>query len=132
MVSKCANPECSERFLYLHQGKLFQLMPTPEVAAVEEGFLPVLSERFWLCDRCSKTMTVVWGGTGAHLVPLPAKQFPSSLRSLQNQKPDYDLRRALQWQGAIGTDFPREWNITVRREQPAAVVAESPLRADQD
>jgi hypothetical protein len=24
MVSKCANPECSERFMRLHQGKLFR------------------------------------------------------------------------------------------------------------
>jgi len=25
MVSKCANPNCSAPFLYLHQGKLFRL-----------------------------------------------------------------------------------------------------------
>jgi hypothetical protein len=71
MVSKCANPECSERFLYLHQGKLYQLTPTPELESVGGGFAPLLYERFWLCDRCCKKMTLVWGGTEAKLVRLP-------------------------------------------------------------
>lgn len=74
MVSKCANPACSERFLYLHQGKIFQLTPTPEVEAVGGGFPPSLCERFWLCDKCCKKMTLVWGGTEAKLVPLPAER----------------------------------------------------------
>ena len=72
MVSKCANPTCSERFLYLHQGKIFHLTPTPEVEAVNGCFPPSLYERFWLCDKCCKEMTLVWGGTEAKLVPLPA------------------------------------------------------------
>lgn len=73
MLSKCANPACSERFLYLHQGKLFQLTPLPELQAVAGQFLPQMHERFWLCDRCAKTMTVVWGGTEARVIPLPPK-----------------------------------------------------------
>lgn len=85
-----ANPECSERFLYLHQGKLFQLMPTPEIAAVGEGFLPVLSERFWLCDRCSKTMTIVWAGTGPKLVPLPTRTVAKL--TADQAKPEVELR----------------------------------------
>lgn len=31
MLSKCANPECSESFRYLHEGRIFHLAPTPEV-----------------------------------------------------------------------------------------------------
>ena len=73
MVSKCANPTCSETLLYLHQGKIFHLTPTPEVEAVNGCFPPSLYERFWLCDKCCKEMTPVWGGTEAKLVPLPAK-----------------------------------------------------------
>jgi hypothetical protein len=73
MVSKCANPACSEKFLYLHQGKIFQLTPTPEVEAVGGGFPPSLYERFWLCDKCCKEMTLVWGGTAAKLMPLPVE-----------------------------------------------------------
>ena len=71
MVSKCANPKCSEVFRYLHQGKIFLLSPTPEVEMVTGHAYPSLYERFWLCDKCSREMTVVWGGTQAKLVPLP-------------------------------------------------------------
>ncbi len=71
MLSKCANPNCSERFLRLRQGKIFHLSPTPDVEAATGGFAPSLYERFWLCERCCKTMTLVWGGTEAKLVPLP-------------------------------------------------------------
>jgi hypothetical protein len=71
MLSKCANPDCSEVLRYLHEGKIFCLSPTPEVEAVTGDLLPVLHERFWLCDECSKEMTVVWGGTEVKLVPLP-------------------------------------------------------------
>jgi len=73
MVSKCANPACSERFLYLHQGKLFHLTPTPDLEAAEGESSSALYERFWLCDQCCKKMILVWGGTEAKLVPLPAE-----------------------------------------------------------
>jgi hypothetical protein len=94
MVSKCANPTCSERFLYLHQGKIFQLSPTPEVEEIGWGFLPSLYERFWLCDKCCKEMTLVWGGTEPKIVPLPVAQ-PSALevdaRQEKNARPRRDL-----------------------------------------
>ncbi len=73
MLSKCANPACSEQFRFLHQGKLFQLTPLPELEAAAGFFLPQLYERFWLCDQCSKEMTVVWAGTEAKVIPLPPK-----------------------------------------------------------
>lgn len=73
MLSKCANPECSEQFRFLHQGKLFLIVPTPDVRASAYGSLPFLYERFWLCDSCSKKMTLVWGGTKVKIVPTPEK-----------------------------------------------------------
>jgi hypothetical protein len=76
MVSKCANPACSEKFLRLHQGKLFCLSPTPEVEAATGAFTPALYERFWLCDSCCKLMTLVWAGTEIKLVPLPEERAP--------------------------------------------------------
>jgi len=79
MVSKCANPECCEVFRYLHQGKIFLLSPTPEVQMVTGNAYPSLYERFWLCDKCSREMTVVWGGTQAKLMPLPMKAGQASL-----------------------------------------------------
>lgn len=78
MLSKCANPDCSEIFRYLHQGKVFCLAPTPEVEAVTGEFLPQFQERFWLCDECSKKITVVWGGTQVKLEPLPAQEAGES------------------------------------------------------
>ena len=78
MVSKCANPECSEEFRYLHLGKLFQLTPTPDLPASNGEFYPALYERFWLCERCCKEMTLVWGGARVKLVPLAAKTAPSA------------------------------------------------------
>lgn len=70
MVSKCANPACSEKFLHFHEGKLFYLSPTPEVVAATGRNAPWLDQRFWLCDRCCKLLTLVWGGTEVKLIPL--------------------------------------------------------------
>lgn len=80
MLSKCANPECSEIFRYLHAGKIFYLAPTPDIQIAMGMQHPAFHERFWLCDRCSKEMTVVWGGTQARVVRVPAKvvTFPSA------------------------------------------------------
>src|SRR5579863_3500932 len=71
MLSKCANPECSEQFRYLHQGKLFHLSPTPNLLVVDDDSYDYLYERFWLCDQCSRTMTLVWNGSAAKIVRLP-------------------------------------------------------------
>lgn len=71
MLSKCANPGCSEQFRYLHEGKLFQLAATPAIASSGVPF-EVLQERFWLCDRCSKSLSLVWDGNRARIVKLPA------------------------------------------------------------
>jgi hypothetical protein len=50
LVSQCANPECSEPFVYLRTGKLFAV-PRREVAGSSSSV-----EYFWLCGRCSETM----------------------------------------------------------------------------
>ena len=95
MVSKCANPACSERFLYLHQGKIFQLTPTPEVEAVGGGFSTSLYERFWLCDKCCQEMTLVWGGTEPKLVPLhPQPAMPALPDPVNVQNKGIQTRRA--------------------------------------
>jgi hypothetical protein len=71
MVSKCANPQCSEIFRYLHQGRIFHLRPSPAVEAAAVGRGPVVNERFWLCDVCAKEMTVTWNGSRAEVIRLP-------------------------------------------------------------
>lgn len=75
MLSKCANPECSEMFRYLRQGKVFRLAPSPAVQAAATALGCQLNERFWLCGRCSQEMTVIWNGTRASIAPLPKSEM---------------------------------------------------------
>jgi len=65
MLSKCANPNCSEQFRYLRKGRIFH-----SHAASGGGAPASHQERFWLCDRCSKEMTLVKDGTRFKLVRL--------------------------------------------------------------
>lgn len=57
MLSKCANPACFARFRYLHEGRIFNI----EVKS-DSAVHPLQSkiEHFWLCERCSQVMKVVW------------------------------------------------------------------------
>jgi len=56
MVAKCINPYCNRPFRYLDHGKLFVTEYPPTLAA---GPLHVRKrEHFWLCEDCSRSMTV--------------------------------------------------------------------------
>jgi hypothetical protein len=85
MLSKCANPECSEILRYLYDGKIFYLAPTPDIRIAMGMLRPALRERFWLCARCSKEMTVVWSGPHVTLVRMNeqiASSTPATARKL--------------------------------------------------
>ncbi len=62
MVSKCANPECSARFHYLRDGKVFQLEveqnrgSEPRPVSGQRAVHHI--EHFWLCSACAQTMTL--------------------------------------------------------------------------
>jgi hypothetical protein len=78
MLSKCANPDCSATFRYLHHGKVYRLDPdvlalradsshsdfgVPLSAVTRLAPVPLRKsarspEYFWLCDHCSETMTL--------------------------------------------------------------------------
>ena len=79
MLSKCANPECPEMFRYLHEGKIFYLDPPPEVTIAGGILHPELHQRFWLCGRCSKELTLIWGGTKVRLERLPIQATANPL-----------------------------------------------------
>jgi hypothetical protein len=76
MISKCANPSCAARFLYLHEGKLFRF----QRHTAAEGLLgtnpapPKFSntvEFFWLCPHCAESMTLIYcKGVGVATHPL--------------------------------------------------------------
>jgi len=78
MVSKCANPDCSAPFLYLHQGKLFRV-ETQGVDANDSVFGAGPEKKkpsrhiefYWLCNECAAAMTLTYKkGTGVTTKPL--------------------------------------------------------------
>lgn len=64
MLSKCANPDCSATFLYLHEGKLFRIQvetsDSSQAAGDESTKLIRQTEFFWLCPECSASMTLTF------------------------------------------------------------------------
>jgi len=64
VLSKCANPACSAVFRFLHQGRIFSLVRRPRSQSEppptswEDGPSSAV-ERYWLCDRCARVMTVI-------------------------------------------------------------------------
>ena len=83
MLSKCANPDCSAPFLYLHQGKLFRV----DSEAVARGGLslgsapepkkpPRRTEFFWLCGDCAAEMTLAYK-KGIGVVTVPVARTPA-------------------------------------------------------
>lgn len=60
MLSKCANPQCTAPFHYLHEGKVFEVL-SRRSADPQDGTAkkkPASVEHFWLCSSCAKTMTL--------------------------------------------------------------------------
>jgi hypothetical protein len=78
MLTKCANPDCSAQFRYLHEGKLFSIElhdrnanpPLPDSYFWES---PRHTQYFWLCTECASKMTLkVEPGKGVVATPIAA------------------------------------------------------------
>jgi hypothetical protein len=82
MLAKCANPACSAPFLYLREGKLYQIEIQAEMPSGagdrDQGAAGAKEERkparrlefFWLCSRCARQMTLSFDrGRGVVVVP---------------------------------------------------------------
>ena len=67
MLSKCANPQCSVPFRYLHEGRIFSVH-----ADVDQRHItpPAIVERYWLCSTCSNRLTLVLRNGQVTLKPL--------------------------------------------------------------
>jgi hypothetical protein len=82
MLSKCANPDCSNRFLYFHQGKLFRWDGreiTQHHFRADQSKLIRKVEFFWLCEDCSRWMTLVFRqNKGVTIRPLNRAQKAAS------------------------------------------------------
>ena len=73
MISRCANPACSTRFRYLHEGQIFgfevRSIPAAGVDVPGMNSLSRRTEYFWLCDSCALNMKLVLEpGAGVTLV----------------------------------------------------------------
>jgi hypothetical protein len=56
LLSKCAHPTCFAQFRYLHEGRVFKVrMPA---FARHAGTHRI--EHFWLCERCARSLTIVF------------------------------------------------------------------------
>ncbi len=106
MLSKCANPSCTAKLHYLHDGKIFRVDIGPILHAPgrsdeareqvsgatvnygkEIGGLQVVASRdgiyrpeyFWLCRECAAEMTL--GVQQGSVVVLPLEQRPPLCRA---------------------------------------------------
>jgi hypothetical protein len=80
MLAKCANPACTAPFLYLREGKLYQIETEGasargtggqnQGAAKDERKPSRRLEFFWLCGPCARQMTLSFArGRGVVVVP---------------------------------------------------------------
>jgi hypothetical protein len=68
MLNKCSNPSCSTPFRHLQDGKLFRMENDPVAHRGDSNRM----EYFWLCDRCSCTLTLRLREDGTVVaVPMP-------------------------------------------------------------
>lgn len=75
MLSKCANPACSQPFRYLRDGKLFEIETNvgPDNSVAGEKKTSRRVEFFWLCGQCSTELMVINDKIqGVITIPIPA------------------------------------------------------------
>lgn len=85
MLAKCANPSCNTPFLYLREGRLYQMevgpgtlssgsQPSHQFGPTEDRKPARRLEFFWLCGRCSRQMSLAFQpGRGVVVVPASAQ-----------------------------------------------------------
>jgi hypothetical protein len=78
MLSKCANPSCSNQLIYLREGKIFVMEHSTNSKLWPQGPISPKGtarlEHFWLCGRCSQNLTLVYDRErGVEVVAKPGK-----------------------------------------------------------
>ncbi len=86
MIAKCANPACSSPFHYLREGKLFRTEFDPDRSPLGPRLADSPKtvrkvEYFWLCGRCSTTLTLVMNGGKVETAPLEPVAFKTAVAS---------------------------------------------------
>ncbi len=80
MLSKCANPTCSATFRYLREGKILLVESVPANPGNLAADCAPRREHFWLCDSCSKTLTIISDPSGTSVVSLKDQSKASGQR----------------------------------------------------
>src|SRR5271157_2265423 len=78
MLAKYSDPSCAAPFRYLEDGKLFRLESDPTLRSSKSNRV----EYFWLCHRCSSTMTLRLREDGTVvtvLLPEPLRGVPDGV-----------------------------------------------------
>lgn len=91
MLSKCANPDCSASFRYLHEGRLFRMAVAgtvidhsnfgadPEITDPRMKKASSRIEFFWLCEECAPEMTLIFKpGVGVTAQPAVRAQVAAA------------------------------------------------------
>jgi hypothetical protein len=65
MVRTCANPACSEPFVYFRSGKIYLIDRRKPNSLQESQAQAASDEYFWLCGKCAGTMRVVLCADGS-------------------------------------------------------------------
>lgn len=88
MVSKCANPKCTARMKYLHEGRLFVVQTSSSVRywrQESDSFSAPPGrqiEHYWLCDSCAHSMKVTADGTLAHVSLIPKMSHAEAMSAV--------------------------------------------------
>ena len=95
MLSKCANPQCSARMKYMHDGSLY-VVPKPTKDRYWTGVGGEFSaprgkqiECFWLCDGCSRQLTISKNGELVCRTTSSLISEAAELKQAMQQKSDH-------------------------------------------
>ena len=85
MLSKCANPACSARFRYLHQGRIFKVERGAVLSGPNGSSIRKI-EHFWLCELCTQTLEVVLENGAVTTRPLQPELAEGAPREKSKKK----------------------------------------------
>jgi hypothetical protein len=81
MMNHCSNPNCGKPLHYLREGRIYVFdVEDPQSSVSSDGRYPHHHlEHFWLCGRCSETLSLERAGdAGIRLMPKAAKEHGTS------------------------------------------------------
>ena len=84
MLSKCANPTCSNEFHYFGEGKVFEIRADKGTPRRAESTISKRKhvEHFWLCSDCCSELTIGMDSErNVIVIPRPPKKVQQAAAS---------------------------------------------------